>query len=679
MSKYILFVICVLLQGSLIFAQNNGIQTREDPNSFRENLKRFDQEILEQNKLIDKIILDRNLVKSYFLDNGEFVELVGVDLGGEPVYYITNNKRASITANIPDVQNNLALDLRGQNMVVGIVDATVIYNKHQEFENNKNIILKSDDLDPNANTSVKRSYQIAQQHTTHVGGTLVAKGINEKAQGIIPQAILWSYDWKKDIRDMYYAAHYGLLVSNHSYGVAAVNLLGELIVDRKMVGVYEKKAADFDYLVDNSKYYQPVVAAGNYHQYSDLFHPGGGPYNNLFGMATSKNAIVVGAAEDVVGNNNIKDLRIAVFSSYGPTIDYRIKPDIVADGVAFYSTINDYTRGDNYVLQDTLYAFKSGTSMSTPLVTGAITIWQQFAKENFGVLLLSSSLRALLVQSARDVSPMFLTNKSENSKYLQGPHPAYGWGLLDVAKGVDILKETSKDLTYIIEDLLIEGNPRIFTFENESNNNTLALTLAWTDPPGRYDYNLIQSGIVTKALVNDLDIRVKVGNYTYFPWVLKKDMRNPIAINGDNDVDNIERIVIENLPKGDVTIEITNKGELLNAKQSFSLVLSTNERIKVKYINDLYDDVFKKWKEHPEKSDNDVVFWPNPFDNVVNITYDTSIQIFELNLFDYNGKRIKTFKNFTDTKLDLSDIVAGMYIVKAKTNKGEINYRLLKK
>lgn len=674
MSRYIFFFICVVLQVSVVFSQS-----REDPNSFRENLKRFDQEILEQNKLIDKIMLDRNLVKSYFLDSGEYVELVGVDVVGEPIYYITNNRGAAKTANIPPVQNNLTLDLRGQNMVVGIVDATVVYNKHQEFSGNKNIVLKSDGVDPNANSSAIRSYQIAQQHTTHVGGTLVAKGINEKAQGIIPQATLWSYDWKKDIRDMYYAAHYGMLVSNHSYGVTAVNILGELIVDKKMVGVYEKKAADFDYLVDNSKYYQPVIAAGNYQEYSDLFHPGGGPYNNLFGMATSKNAIVVGAAEDVVGNNDINDLKIAVFSSYGPTIDFRIKPDIIADGVAFYSSVNDYMKGDNYVLKDTLYAFKSGTSMSTPLVTGAVAMWQQFAKENFGVLLWSSSLRALLVQSARDLGPMSSVNSSDNSNYLHAPHPSYGWGLLDVAKGVDILKETSKDLTYIIEDILIDRIPRVFKFENESNNNTLAITLAWTDPPGKYDYNLIHSGIVTKALVNDLDIRVKVGDRTYYPWLLKKDMSNPIAINGDNDVDNIERIVIRNLPKGDVTVQISNKGELLNSKQSFSLVLSANERIKVKYINDLYDDVFKKWEEAPEKLEDTLIFWPNPIKDVLNLTYDTSFQVFELDLFDYNGKRVRSFKNVTDTKIDLSDIASGMYIIKAKTNNGIFDYKLLKK
>lgn len=683
MKRYILFLSCVLLQGAVAFAQNNGILTREDSKSFRENLKRLDEEVIQQNKLIDKIVSDRNLVKSYFLETGEFVQLVGVDLRGEPIYYITHNRKAALSANISAVQNSFDLDLSGQNMIVGMVDAAVIYNKHQEFEGNKNIILQSEDVNQSESISVKRNYQISQQHGTHVGGTLVAKGIDANAKGVIPQATLWSYDWKKDIRDMYYAANHGLLISNHSYGVNPIDFLGNLVIDRRLVGVYEKKAADFDYLVDNSKYYQPVISAGNYHEYASLFHPNGGQYNNLFGMATSKNAIVVGAAEDIVGNSDINDLKIARFSSYGPTVDFRIKPDIIANGVGFYSTINDFLRREDYVLDNTLYGYKSGTSMATPLVTGAITIWQQFAKENIGILLWSSSLRALLVQSARVNDQMITVNradsKGDNINYLHAPHAAYGWGLLDVAKGIEILKETSNDLTYLIEDILVEGNLRVYTFENESSDNTLALTLAWTDPPGRYDYNLIQSGIVTKALVNDLDIRVKVGNQTYYPWLLKKDMNNPVAIVGDNDVDNIERIVIPNLPKGDVTIEISNKGILLNGRQNFSLILSTKEKIKVKYINNIYDDIFKKWDESPEDTSNFITFWPNPVVDVLNLTYEANVQIFELDFFDYTGKRIRSFKNVADTEIDLSDISAGMYIVLAKTNKGNIDYRLLKK
>ncbi len=674
-----MFLVCVLLQVTIASAQSKGANSGGDSNSFRENLKRFDLEIIEQNRLIDEIVIDRGLVRSYFNDTGDFFELVGVDLVGEPIYYATHNKKAAITANIPLVQNTSDLDLEGQDIIVGMVDAAVIYKNHQEFLGNKAIEIKSDDIDPTANIYAKRSYQLAQQHATHVGGTLMAKGINEGAKGVIPKATLWSYDWKKDIRDMYYASNFGLLVSNHSYGVTAVNLVGEVIVDKRMVGVYEKKAADFDYLACNAKNYQPVISAGNYHEYSTMLSPDGGQYNNLLGMATSKNAIVVGAAADVVGNNDINDLKIAAFSSYGPTIDFRIKPDIIASGVSFYSTLNDYVRSEDYVLQDTLYGYKSGTSMSTPLVTGAVTMWQQFAKEKIGVLLWSSSIRALLVQSARINKEMILDNKSDNANFAQGPNAAYGWGLLDVAKGVDILKETSKDLTYLIEDLLVSENPRVYTFENESNNNSLALTFAWTDPPGSYDYNLIQSGIVTKALVNDLDIRVKVGNQTYYPWLLKKDMSNPIAIRGDNDVDNIERIVIENLPKGDVTLEVSNKGVLKNGSQTFSIILSTKERIKVKYINNLYDDVFKKWEETPEKLEDTLTFWPNPIKDILNLTYSASLQIFELDLFDYNGKRVRSFKNVTDTKIDLSDIASGMYIIKAKTNNGVLDYKLLKK
>jgi len=79
---------------------------------------------------------------------------------------------------------------------------------------------------------------------------------------------------------------------------------------------------------------------------------------------------------------------IAPFSSKGPTIDGRIKPDIAAPGNGVVSTLNSYN--DNYtvnsgstVMEKTensrsyIFGILQGTSMSAPVVTGIIALLLQ--------------------------------------------------------------------------------------------------------------------------------------------------------------------------------------------------------------------------------------------------------------------------------------------------------------
>jgi subtilisin family serine protease len=121
-----------------------------------------------------------------------------------------------------------------------------------------------------------------------------------------------------------------------------------------------------------------VVAAGNFGRYFGVAAPG-----------AARKALTVGAVDD---SDNI-----AWFSSRGPTLDYRVKPEIVAPGVGVCSSVPYYVFGVSY-------SCWSGTSMATPHVAGAVALVKQFSKNYFGFDAPPEILKnALLVEATVDL------------------------------------------------------------------------------------------------------------------------------------------------------------------------------------------------------------------------------------------------------------------------------------
>jgi serine protease AprX len=146
-----------------------------------------------------------------------------------------------------------------------------------------------------------------------------------------------------------------------------------------------------------------VAAAGN----------GGDAPGTITAPGSSKKAITVGAVADWSAPASepyaSNGPYLAPFSSRGPTIDDRIKPDVVAPGVTIGAAEADTT---------SIYVVHDGTSMATPYVAGTTALMKELQPS-----WTQADVRAAIEGTASDAGPV-------------GKDSDWGAGLLDSAAAV---------------------------------------------------------------------------------------------------------------------------------------------------------------------------------------------------------------------------------------------------
>ena len=466
------------------------------------------------------------------LPNGGNALLVGVFDDGTPKYYATYNREGAITtrANTVNTGGVAGLDLNGENMIAGVWDGGLVRESHNLLEDR---VLQIDN--PGSISS----------HATHVSGTMVGSGsqVNGQAKGMAPMAELLTYDFSADEPEMTNAAANGLLISNHSYGIASSN------VPLWYIGYYDSNARDIDRIIYNAPYYLPICSAGNDRQSGE--NPGDGGYDYLTDKSVAKNNIVVAATFEVLEYEDASDVFMSSFSSWGPTDDGRIKPDISAKGVNMYSSSG---------ASNASYTNMSGTSMATPNVSGSLLLLQQHYNDLNGEYMLASTLRALALHTA------------DEAGFAPGPDYRFGWGLMNTQRAAQVISQDGTE-SMIITETLDANDVYTYTFKADGTQD-ISATIAWTDPAA----NPLPGGnedVATPSLVNDLDLRISQdGGVTFLPWVLNAATPTAGATTGDNVVDNVEKIEINTPEAGDYIVRVSHKGQLLvNDTQVFSLVL----------------------------------------------------------------------------------------------------------
>lgn len=471
----------------------------------------------------------RNIPISYTTKEGSYVELQYMLKDGTLIYYQTHNADASAAtrANHLNSEGATNLNLDGQDMTAYVWDAGHARVTHQEFDNRVSINDVLTIRDPDHN------------HATHVAGTIAASGVAPAAKGMAPWSKVKAYEWTDDLGEATLAALDGMLLSNHSYGYGITD------PSHNYLGAYNQRSRDWDNLLYNAPYYLMVNSAGNDGENFERNN------DKLSGFGTSKNNLVVAAAQDAIidDDGNLTSVAIWNQSSQGPTDDLRIKPDITGNGVGVYSS---------YASSDTDYRSVNGTSMAAPNITGTLLLLQQHYNDVNETFMRAATLKGLALHTADDVGAV-------------GPDAISGWGLLNAKKAAETISNNGSGS--LIQELIIsQGQTITITVEADSSNDLMA-SISWTDYPGLINND---DNSTTPALMNDLDIRVENEDTIYFPWKLTSPSEN--AMDGDNTKDPFERVDVENA-SGTYTITITLKDTSFSASQAFSLVVTGIEPI----------------------------------------------------------------------------------------------------
>jgi len=344
---------------------------------------------------------------------------------------------------------------------------------------------------------------------------------------------------------------------------------------------YDVLAQEYDALVRDAQPTNGAVSTPGNQEMVIVFAAGNfGPSTGSCGSpGIAKNIICVGGSDNVqaFGGTNMEDgcfvtdgeatnaNAIASFASEGPTTDGRHKPDLVAPcthvsggvgqeagydpnlgtALACFNAVGvcgglEVTGSNLWFYPDgqQFYTASSGTSHSTPAVSGACALLRQYFINLYTNPPSPAMTKAYLMNSAR---------------YLDGPladddlwSNAQGMGGLDLGVAFD---GTPRGLRDELAQDLLTATGQALTFEGTVLDPTkpLRITLAWTDAPG--------STTASAVLNNDLDLEVTIAGLTYKGNVFSGAFS---ATGGSTDhTNNVESIFLPAGLGGKFTLKVT--------------------------------------------------------------------------------------------------------------------------
>ncbi|MBC7372189.1 MAG: S8 family serine peptidase, partial [Bdellovibrionaceae bacterium] len=347
------------------------------------------------------------------------------------------------------------------------------------------------------------------------------------------------------------------------------------------LGAYDSMASSVDEYIFNNPDMLVLFAAGN--SGTDMDKDGRVDAGSVCSPGTAKNALTVGASENVTATGGIQvpvsKLRtgkdswgaepifssvisdnangVAMFSSRGPTLDGRTKPEIVAPGTNILSTRSHVAGASElWGAYNADYVWAGGTSMATPLTAGGAAVARQVLQEKMKIATPSGALlKATLLHTAVDMFPGQYgeLGASQGQELLtRRPNSDEGYGRIDLNRVAQLDLAT----TQFVDNKtgLGQGEKAAVTITLSKPGAILA-NLVYADAPASPDASV--------ALVNDLDMTLS----------------GPQSAGSLDRKNNNEVIELSNLPAGTYTLTVEGFKVPLgkNGKQPYALVYTARE------------------------------------------------------------------------------------------------------
>lgn len=370
--------------------------------------------------------------------------------------------------------------------------------------------------------------------TTHLGGSSITTYDKDSGYGILYGFPAGEYPiWHGDLRPLVL-----MLSDTVSYAFT------DAAVEDYRFGLYSKDESEAaDRVIYEGGTLLPVWAAGNdrgdatddWHLETHFIN--GAPttvwtnlvrqkdggltgYDSMTPEASAKNVLAVGAVNDQPdGFVSSGAVQVESYSNFGPTDDWRIKPDVVASGQLVYSATNAAGGYKTFT--------PGGTSFAAPAVTGAIGLLIERLRQLHGPdhEPPAAFLKGLIIHTADDV-------------FTAGPDFQTGWGLVNADKAVAMLDplEGSQQGPHARMVMIENGEAPLQIPVKAAGGQPLKVTIVWSDPSARAknpddeptpwgdvpfideDRGLPAAG-EEGILINDVDMSLTRGTTKWYPWV----------------------------------------------------------------------------------------------------------------------------------------------------------------
>ena len=467
----------------------------------------------------------------------------------EPSYeFELHNAVAGAVSGVLGVSNNATFTLDGSGEMIAITD-TGLDRDHPDITGRVIGVYTQFGLDPSpADTNTG--------HGTHIALTVAGDGSGDSAaKGIAPGADIVFYALEHDATGVF-----GRQGSIYNMLKDAEQMTARIVVNawgsNGNYGQYTADSRSVDILVVDKPAMMPVFSVGD---------RGSSGASQVTAPATAKNVLAVGVSTTGSGGTAAIG-SVDVISSLGPSLDGRIKPDVVAPGMELCSGRAEeakYPAGNvcatgTHGNGESLYMSVSGSSQAAAVAGGVSALTRQFIREEIGINAPSGSLvKAAVINGAVDLGAADIPNYAE------------GWGQINLENTVLPMDGSTVLDNYFDHNSEINaGYGLLYAFDLDPSYG-IDITLVWADEAGSANAPQTES-----RLVNDLDLILvdPSGN----EW-LGNVFSNGFTQSGGqaDDVNNVERIKIAAgtfSNSGQWLVKVMHRG---GTSQEFGLVMST--------------------------------------------------------------------------------------------------------